>query len=966
MSAIAQAHRERRLPKQQLAILAICRFAEPLASTSLFPYLPEMIRSFAIPESEVGKWAGLAAAMFSLCQACMGIPWGRFSDLYGRKTAILLGLTSTMFTSLLWGFSTSLPMAIVARSLAGAGNGNVGIIRTVVAEMVPFKELQPRAFSIMPLVWNVGSIFGPTIGGALANPLNVKPGEVIEDPSFFQRFPYALPNLVSACFFAIGITNGLLFLEETLETKKGQRDYGRVVGEKITGMLKSHVLKVEEILHLRSSSSAREEAETEPLLKPQEDEEAAPNDEPAKPTSPPPGLREIMTPQSALNLLVYFGLAMHTMAFDQLLPVYMSYPSINLGSPQDITPPSPNSSPLKFAGGFSLDHFRIGLISTCYGVCGMLIQFFVFPPVARRLGVLYCLKWCACVFPLAYFAMPFTALLPTQQTQIGVGFAVMMLKCVCGIFAYPCSTILITNSASSLRVLGTLNGIATSVAAIGRAAGPALGGSVFSYGVKRGFVIAPWWAMALVAVLAAIPVFWLREGEGFGGDEGDSDGEEEDEDERENGTTDGEAHEAGKSCSANGPSHQPPHEHEDEANDEVGGLLTRTNTTSSAGVVDAGSASGLAPGSRRGSQSQMLSRKNSRGMRRTSIPIGMGGQPITMPQMAPSPLTSVAHIEQKPPGQQRPYPKPDKIRRIPFSYPKTGLQGETYYLQWGALDSDISPLICLHGGPGAAHNYLLPISLIWKDYGIPVIMYDQIGCGKSTHFSEKKGDKEFWTPELFMAELDNLKDHLGIQHFHLLGQSWGGMLGGQYAIERQPSGLKKLIISDSPSDMVQWVEVANRLRKDLPRDVRETLDRCEREGRTDSEEYEEAVNYFYSLHVCRLTPFPQELVDSFANIKEDGTVYETMNGPSEFYVIGTLKHWSISEGLKKITAKTVPGGMLIINGYFDEAQDETCVAFFQNPSCRTKWVRYALSSHMPMLEETEAYVRDLGTFLTSE
>ncbi|KAI7204575.1 proline iminopeptidase [Hortaea werneckii] len=409
----------------------------------------------------------------------------------------------------------------------------------------------------------------------------------------------------------------------------------------------------------------------------------------------------------------------------------------------------------------------------------------------------------------------------------------------------------------------------------------------------------------------------------------------------------------GKSGSAKGPPDQHPQENEDEANDEVGGLLIRTNTASSAGIADAGSASGLAPGSRRGSQSQMLSRKNSRGMR-------------PMPQMAPSPLSSVAHIEQKPPGQQRPYPNPDKTGRIPFSYPKTGLQGETYYLQWGSLDSDKTPLICLHGGPGAAHNYLLPISLIWKDYGIPVIMYDQIGCGKSTHFSDKKGDKDFWTPELFMAELDNLKDHLGIQQFHLLGQSWGGMLGGQYAIDRQPTGLRKLIISDSPSDMVQWVEVANRLRKDLPKDVRETLDRCEREGRTDSEEYEEAVNYFYSLHVCRITPFPQELVDSFANIKEDGTVYETMNGPSEFYVIGTLKHWSISEGLKKITAKTAPGGMLIINGYFDEAQDETCVAFFQNPSCRTKWVRYALSSHMPMLEETEAYVRDVGTFLTSE
>ena len=320
---------------------------------------------------------------------------------------------------------------------------------------------------------------------------------------------------------------------------------------------------------------------------------------------------------------------MHTMAFDQLLPVYMSYPSINLGDPQDITPPSPNSSPLKFAGGFSLDHFRIGLISTCYGICGMLIQFFIFPPVARRLGVLYCLKWCACVFPLAYFAMPFTALLPTQQAQIAVGFAVMMLKCVCGIFAYPCSTILITNSASSLRVLGTLNGIATSVAAIGRAAGPALGGSVFSYGVKRGFVIAPWWAMALVAVLAAIPVFWLKEGEGFGGDEEDSDGEGGDGDDRETDATESRTGGVGKSSSANGPLDQHLGEHEDEANDEVGGLLTRTNTASSAGIVDAGSASGLASGSRRGSQSQTLSRKNSRGMRRTSIPIGMGGQPIS-------------------------------------------------------------------------------------------------------------------------------------------------------------------------------------------------------------------------------------------------------------------------------------------------------------------------------------------------
>ena len=67
--------------------------------------------------------------------------------------------------------------------------------------------------------------------------------------------------------------------------------------------------------------------------------------------------------------------------------------------------------------------------------------------------------------------------------------------------------------------------------------------------------------------------------------------------------------------------------------------------------------------------------------------------------------------------------------------------------------------------------------------------------------------------------------------------------------------------------------------------------------------------------------------------------------------------------VKKITEKTVPGGMLIINGHYDEAQDETTSPYFYNPSCKTKWVRYALSSHVPMLEETERYVKDLGEFL---
>ncbi|KAL9532548.1 Major facilitator superfamily multidrug transporter [Sphaerulina musiva] len=592
--APATRRRERKLPVQQLSILAICRFAEPLASTSLYPYLPEMVQSFNIPQNEVGKWAGICAACFSLFQALFGIPWGRFSDRYGRKPAILLGLTSTMLTSLLWGFSKNLPMAIVARALAGAGNGNVGIIRTTVAEMVPFKELQPRAFSLMPLVWNIGSIFGPTIGGSLANPLNVRPGEHTDSKNLFAQFPYLLPNLVSAAFFAVGITTGILFLEETLESVQGRRDHGLLLGKTISSSVRRSVAKLQEFLRLRSPRSDRglhAADETDPLLKrpaSADDSEAASVAYEAKPRVAAPTWREVMNRQAFINLIVYTLLAMHAMAFDQLIPVFMQHDPI--GSPDS----TPYEFPLKFAGGFGLDHFQIGLMSTGYGIVGMFVQFFVFPPLARKYGVLIWLKIVVIAFPVIYLLTPFTALLPTIGSQVACMFTAMMLKCLCGIFAFPCSTILLTNSATSLRTLGTLNGIATSASALGRAAGPALAGLVYSAGVKKGYVIAPWWCLSVIAIVAAVPVWWLVEGEGFGGDNDEvSDDEEEDEDE------DAESAEAWQavitecSAEAQGKSRVPgpiprgisqPHEDEESQQERsYGGLapLTRTNTTGS-------------------------------------------------------------------------------------------------------------------------------------------------------------------------------------------------------------------------------------------------------------------------------------------------------------------------------------------------------------------------------------------------
>lgn len=149
------------LPVQQLFILSLCRLADPISFSSVFPYLPEMIESFNVPKNKVGRWAGLTSAVFSLSQAVTGIFWGRAADRFGRKPVILAGMVCVMSSGLLFGFSQNLAMAIMARSFAGASNGNVGILRTTVAELVPQRELQPRAFSVMPLMWTIGSIFGP-------------------------------------------------------------------------------------------------------------------------------------------------------------------------------------------------------------------------------------------------------------------------------------------------------------------------------------------------------------------------------------------------------------------------------------------------------------------------------------------------------------------------------------------------------------------------------------------------------------------------------------------------------------------------------------------------------------------------------------------------------------------------------------------------------------------------------------
>lgn len=490
-----------RLPKQQLTILAICRFAEPVAMTSVYPYIPEMVKSFNVPTVQVAKWAGLLSLTFSLSQALLGIAWGRASDHFGRKPVIICGLISTMISSVLFGFSTSLPMAFVTRSMQGLSNGNVGIIRTAVAELVPEKELQPRAFSIMPLVWSVGSIFGPSIGGTLVHPTKRFPS-LFGNIELLKRYPFALPNMLISALFLVGILSGIFFLRESLEDRKDDKDYGLIAGRLFTRSCR----KRERSPYFRHRRHSEEEGEA---FLSRDGDPAVPVKHKEAVLAAPRGWTHVFTPQSKLNLAAYTFLAMHSVAFDQLLPVFM-----DLNPVQTIDDPKVRL-PLHFRGGFDLDSGRIGWLFTMYGVFCMLIQFIAFPPIVRKYGSLKCFKGCAITFPVVYTMIPYMSLLRTDNQRQGATFCLMMIKGWCAIFAFPCSTILLTNSASSLKVLGTLNGVATSISALGRAAGPALSGAMFTLGVERGLIVLPWWTLAAVALVGAIPIWFLVESQGF-------------------------------------------------------------------------------------------------------------------------------------------------------------------------------------------------------------------------------------------------------------------------------------------------------------------------------------------------------------------------------------------------------------------------------------------------------------------
>ena len=288
--------------------------------------------------------------------------------------------------------------------------------------------------------------------------------------------------------------------------------------------------------------------------------------------------------------------------------------------------------------------------------------------------------------------------------------------------------------------------------------------------------------------------------------------------------------------------------------------------------------------------------------------------------------------------------QPDESKRVKVH----GYDVVTY--SYGTGDEVV---LLLNGGPGLPCNYLRDPHLSLVDEGYRVVTYDQLGCGAS----DKPEDSSLWTMERYVQEVDVVREALGIQQCHLIGHSWGGWLGIEYALT-YPRPLKSFVIANSCADMPHLISELNRLREALGSETVKMMLRHEAEGTLDHPEYQAAITILNYRHVCRLDEWP----DSVRASLDDWNMgpYGTMQGPNEFCYTGNLKDWNRAADLKKMN---IP--CLIVVGMHDELTP-ACALRMHNALPNSEIAVFKNSSHMPMYEESEAYYATIKTFLSKQ
>ncbi|KAA8904959.1 major facilitator superfamily domain-containing protein [Sphaerosporella brunnea] len=462
------------IPWRQLIILAIISLAEQTALNSISPYLPEMAATFPeVAQGKVGLYVGIIASSFAAAQFATNVFWGHLSDRIGRKPVILLGTFLTSLCFFAFGFCRTLPQAIVVQVLMGLFNANAGVVSTVLGEITD-KSNQTSAFAWLPIIYGLGAITGPIIGGVLSGASKHPSGPLSR---LFSKFPYLLPNVVCCMILLVGLVLSFFMLDESLHEAQRLPPLSQRVKCLFSWLWQFTASYRPSFVRFGEGSAWEEEygspqrtlAESCPALLPDRTEEIS--------------YRSIMVPQIIFLMITYALFNLSNIAFNSLYPIYTSAPR-----------------PV----GRAMSPEEIGLMLSLSGGIGIFFQAFLFTPIQKRLGNIWSYRAAFLGFVVSFIAMPLVGRNEDEPkawlyTELS---ATLLVKSISAVGGLTCAMLLITNASPKPSTLGTLNGLAQTLSAGGRAFAPFVSGALFTAGFKmKGGEWLPWGLFGGIALL---------------------------------------------------------------------------------------------------------------------------------------------------------------------------------------------------------------------------------------------------------------------------------------------------------------------------------------------------------------------------------------------------------------------------------------------------------------------------------
>lgn len=477
-------HHETPLPKRQLAILAIIALAEQTALNSISPYLPEMASTFPdVGEGQVGLYVGLIASSFALAQFATNFAWGWLSDRVGRKPVVLFGTIATASCFVAFGFCRTLWQAIIVQVTMGLVNGNQGVISTCLGEITD-RSNQSRAFTYLPVIYGLGAITGPIVGGLLVMKQNpFRPGQP-------NPYPYLPPNAVSAAVLVIDLIITMIFLEESLEEARDLPPLGQRVGSLFTWLWQftsSHKptyirrsrkqIRKDNNYRTMNGDGVPEEEHDGDLSGDAASIESAPHMFPGHGGSEN-GLpkRRVLTRDTILLLASFLIFQLCNISFNSLYPIFAQ---ADAPTGRDLSPE------------------EIGISLAFAGVVTIVFQIGIFGRLREKVGNKATYRAGLGLFAVSFILVPFVGYKngshdghPGPATTAGRVWlwielgGILVIKTIAAVGSLTSALLLITNSAPSHAVLGTLNGLAQTLSAAGRAAGPFVSGALFTAATK--------------------------------------------------------------------------------------------------------------------------------------------------------------------------------------------------------------------------------------------------------------------------------------------------------------------------------------------------------------------------------------------------------------------------------------------------------------------------------------------------